>query len=178
MREIILSDTEGSGDYLSYWVYGFIGDELQKLKFTAVNRGFVGLLMGSLNATENGLLENSGERFTLYSWNGTTFIGTRVKEPLDPTYAGHILHCSIQETEQGERVVGASQVSMKVGESLRLVRDDLSGTSVRTLQTGNDVLSSFESGYKAVKIGKTGFTIIPHGYSSYGVLEFGAVVIP
>ena len=132
--------------------------------------------MGSLKATENGLLENSGERFTLYSWNGTTFTGTRVKEPLDPTYNGHVLHYSIQVTEQGQRVVGASQVSLKVGETLRLVRDDLSDTSVRLMGDGNDVLSSFESGYKAVKAGETRFTIIPNGYSSYGVLEISVVV--
>jgi len=178
VSEIILSYTEGSGAFLSYWIYGFIGDELQKLKFTAFNRGFVGLFMGSLKATENGLLENSGERFTLYSWNGTTFIGTRVKEPLDPTYDGHVLHYSIQVTEQGERVVGASQVSMKVGETLRLVRDDLSDTPVRTLSYGNDVLSYFEEVYKAVKIGETRFTIIPNGYDWELALEISVVVIP
>ena len=179
VSEIILSSSEGSGGFLSYRIYGFIGDELQGLKRTAVNKGFLGLFMGSLIATENGLLENSGERFTLYSWNGTTFIGTRVKEPLDPTYTGHVLHYSIQVTEQGERVVGASQVSMKVGETLRLVRDDLSDTPVRIMRSGNGVLVWVNRGeYKAVKIGDTGFTIIPHGYSSYGVLEISVVVIP
>ena len=132
--------------------------------------------MGSLKATENGLLDNSGERFILYSWNGTTFVGTRVKEPLDPTYTGHVLHYSIQVTEQGERVVGASQVSMKVGETLRLVRDDLSDTPVRIMGSAYDALSYFEEVYKAVKIGETRFTIIPNGYSSYGVLEISVVV--
>ena len=178
VSEIILSEIDGSGGFLSYRIYGFIGDELQGLKRTAVNKGFLGLFKGSLIATENGLLENSGERFTLYSWNGTTFIGTRVKEPLDPTYNGHVLHYSIQVTEQGERVVGASQVSMKVGETLRLVRDDLSDTPVRTLSYGNDVLSYFEEVYKAVKIGETRFTIIPNGYDWELALEVSVVVIP
>ena len=179
VSEIILSYREGSGGFLSYWIYGFIGDELQGLKRTAVNKGFLGLFMGSLIATENGLLENSGERFTLYSWNGTTFIGTRVKEPLDPTYNGHVLHYSIQVTEQGERVVSASQVSMKVGETLRLVRDDLSDTSVRIMGSGNGVLVWVNRGeYKAVKIGETGFTIIPNGYDWELALEISVVVIP
>ena len=179
VSEIILSDIDGSGGFLSYWIYGFIGDELQGLKRTAVNKGFLGLFMGSLIATENGLLENSGERFTLYSWNGTTFIGTRVKEPLDPTYNGHVLHYSIQVTEQGERVVGASQVSMKVGETLRLVRDDLSDTPVRIMRSGNGVLVWVNRGeYKAVKIGETGFTIIPNGYDWELALEISVVVIP
>ena len=179
VSEIILSDINGSGGFLDYWIYGFIGDELQGLKRTKFNKGFLGLYGGSLKATENGLLENSGERFTLYSWNGTTLTGTRVKEPLDPTYNGHVLHYSIQVTEQGERVVSASQVSMKVGETLRLVRDDLSDTSVRIMGSGNGVLVWVNRGeYKAVKIGETGFTIIPHGYSSYGVLEISVVVIP
>ena len=79
-------------------------------------------------------------------------------------------------TEQGQRVVGASQVSLKVGETLRLVRDDLSDTSVRLMGDGNDVLSSFESGYKAVKIGETGFTIIPNGYDWERALEISVVV--
>ncbi len=179
VSEIILSYREGSGGFLSYWIYGFIGDELQGLKRTAVNKGFLGLFGGSLKATENGLLENSGERFTLYSWNGTTFIGTRVKEPLDPTYTGHVLHYSIQVTEQGERVVSASQVSMKVGETLRLVRDDLSDTSVRIMGSGNGVLVWVNRGeYKAVKIGETGFTIIPNGYDWERALEISVVVIP
>ena len=179
VSEIILSSSEGSGGFLSYRIYGFIGDELQGLKRTAVNKGFLGLFMGSLIATENGLLENSGERFTLYSWNGTTFIGTRVKEPLDPTYNGHVLHYSIQVTEQGERVVSASQVSMKVGETLRLVRDDLSDTSVRIMGSGNGVLVWVNRGeYKAVKIGETGFTIIPNGYDWELALEISVVVIP
>ena len=178
VSEIILSQADGSGSFLFYWVYGFIGDELQHLKRTAFDKGFAGLFKGIVKATENGLLENSGERFTLYSWNGTTFIGTRVKEPLDPTYTGHDLHYSIQVTEQGERVVGASQVSLKVGESLRLVRDDISNTSVRIWGPAESVLSSFESGYKAVKIGKTGFTIIPNGYAWELALEISVVVIP
>ena len=178
VSEIILSSSEGSGGFLSYWINGFIGDELQVLQQIDVDKNFLGLFMGSLKATENGLLENSGERFTLYSWNGTTFIGTRVKEPLDPTYNGHVLHYSIQVTEQGERVVGASQVSMKVGETLRLVRDDLSDTPVRTLSYGNDVLSYFEEVYKAVKIGETRFTIIPNGYDWELALEISVVVIP
>ena len=178
VSEIILSYTEGSGGYLSYWVYGFIGDELQNLKFTAVDKGFVGLFGGSLKATENGLLENSGERFTLYSWNGTTFIGTRVKEPLDPTYNGHVLHYSIQVTEQGDRVVGASQVSLKVGESLRLVRDDQSDTSVRIMGPSYDVLRLIEGELKAVNIGETGFFIIPNGYDWELALEVSVVVIP
>ena len=179
VSEIILSSSEGSGGFLSYRIYGFIGDELQGLKRTAVNKGFLGLFMGSLIATENGLLENSGERFTLYSWNGTTFIGTRVKQPLDPTYTGHVLHYSIQVTEQGERVVGASQVSMKVGETLRLVRDDLSDTPVRIMRSGNGVLVWVNRGeYKAVKIGETGFTIIPNGYDWELALEISVVVIP
>ncbi len=180
LSEIILSDINGSGGFLDYWIYGFIGDELQGLKRTKFNKGFLGLYGGSLKATENGLLENSGERFTLYSWNGTTFIGTRVKEPLDPTYTGHVLHYSIQVTEQGERVVSASQVSMKVGETLRLVRDDLSDTSVRIMGSGNGVLVWVNRGeYKAVKIGETGFTITPNGHSSYGgELEISVVVVP
>ena len=178
VSEIILSSSEGSGGFLSYWINGFIGDELQVLQQIDVDKNFLGLFMGSLKATENGLLENSGERFTLYSWNGTTFIGTRVKEPLDPTYNGHVLHYSIQVTEQGERVVGASQVSLKVGETLRLVRDDLSDTAVRTLSYGNDVLSYFEEVYKAVKIGETRFTIIPNGYDWELALEISVVVIP
>ena len=178
VSEIILSSSEGSGGFLSYWINGFIGDELQVLQQIDVDKSFLGLFMGSLKATENGLLENSGERFTLYSWNGTTFIGTRVKQPLDPTYTGHVLHYSIQVTEQGERVVGASQVSMKVGETLRLVRDDLSDTAVRTLSYGNDVLSYFEEVYKAVKIGETRFTIIPNGYDWELALEISVVVIP
>ena len=132
--------------------------------------------MGSLKATENGLLENSGERFTLYSWNGTTFIGTRVKEPLDPTYNGHVLHYSIQKTERRERVVGASQVSMKVGESLLLIRDDLSDTSVKTPYSGNGVLRWIEGEFKAVKTGEAGITIIPQSYSEYGALEISVVV--
>ena len=134
--------------------------------------------MGSLKATENGLLENSGERFTLYSWNGTTFIGTRVKEPLDPTYNGHVLHYSIQVTEQGDRVVGASQVSLKVGESLRLVRDDQSDTSVRIMGPSYDVLRWIEGELKAVNIGETGFFIIPNGYDWELALEVSVVVIP
>ncbi len=178
VSEIILSSSEGSGGFLSYWINGFIGDELQVLQQIDLDKNFLGLFMGSLKATENGLLENSGERFTLYSWNGTTFIGTRVKEPLDPTYNGHVLHYSIQVTEQGERVVGASQVSLKVGETLRLVRDDLSDTAVRTLSYGNDVLSYFEEVYKAVKIGETRFTIIPNGYDWELALEISVVVIP
>ena len=135
--------------------------------------------MGGLKATENGLLENSGERFTLYSWNGTTFTGTRVKQPLDPTYTGHVLHYSIQVTEQGERVVSASQVSMKVGETLRLVRDDLSDTSVRIMGSGNGVLVWVNRGeLKAVNIGETGFFIIPNGYDWELALEVSVVVIP
>ena len=179
VSEIILSSSEGSGGFLSYWINGFIGDELQVLQQIDVDKNFLGLFMGSLKATENGLLENSGERFTLYSWNGTTFIGTRVKPPLDPTYNGHVLHYSIQVTEQGERVVGASQVSMKVGETLRLVRDDLSDTSVRIMGSGNGVLVWVNRGeYKAVKIGETGFTIIPNGYDWELALEISVVVIP
>ena len=81
-------------------------------------------------------------------------------------------------TEQGERVVGASQVSMKVGETLRLVRDDLSDTPVRIMRSGNGVLSYFEEVYKAVKIGETGFTIIPNGYDWELALEISVVVIP
>jgi hypothetical protein len=177
VSEIILSDINGSGGFLDYWIYGFIGDELQVLQQIDVDKNFLGLFKGSLKATENGLLENSGERFTLYSWNGTTFIGTRVKQPLDPTYTGHVLHYSIHVTEQGERVVGASQVSLKVGESLRLVRDDLSDTSVRIMGSGSDVLVWVNRGeFKAVNIGETRFTIIPNGYSSYGVLEISVVV--
>ena len=179
VSEIILSSSEGSGGFLSYWINGFIGDELQVLQQIDVDKNFLGLFMGSLKATENGLLENSGERFTLYSWNGTTFIGTRVKEPLDPTYNGHVLHYSIQVTEQGERVVSASQVSMKVGETLRLVRDDLSDTSVRIMGSGNGVLVWVNRGeYKAVKIGETGFFIIPNGYDWELALEVSVVVIP
>ena len=179
VSEIILSEIDGSGGFLSYRIYGFIGDELQGLKRTAVNKGFLGLFKGSLIATENGLLENSGERFTLYSWNGTTFIGTRVKEPLDPTYNGHVLHYSIQVTEQGERVVGARQVSMKVGETLRLVRDDLSDTPVRIMGSGNGELVWVNRGeYKAVNIGETGFFIIPNGYDWELALEVSVVVIP
>ena len=178
VSEIILSYTEGSGGFLSYWAYGFIGDEFQELKFTAVNKGFLGLFGGSLEATENGLLENSGQRFTLYSWNGTTFTGTRVKEPLDPSYNGHVLHYSIQVTEQGERVVGASQVSLKVGETLRLVRDDQSDTPVRIMGPSYDVLRWIEGELKAVNIGETGFFIIPNGYDWELALEVSVVVIP
>ena len=178
VSEIILSSSEGSGGFLSYWINGFIGDELQVLQQIDVDKNFLGLFMGSLKATENGLLENSGERFTLYSWNGTTFIGTRVKEPLDPTYTGHVLHYSIQVTEQGERVVGASQVSMKVGETLRLVRDDLSDTSVRIMGPSYDVLRWIEGELKAVNIGETGFFIIPNGYDWELALEVSVVVIP
>ena len=77
-------------------------------------------------------------------------------------------------------MVGASQVSMKVGETLRLVRDDLSDTSVRIMGSGNGVLVWVNRGeYKAVKIGETGFTITPNGHSSYGgELEISVVVVP
>ena len=178
VSEIILSDINGSGGFLDYWIYGFIGDELQVLQQIDVDKNFLGLFNGSLKATENGLLENSGERFTLYSWNGTTFIGTRVKQPLDPTYTGHVLHYSIQVTEQGERVVGASQVSLKVGETLRLVRDDQSDTSVRIMGPSYDVLRWIEGELKAVNIGETGFFIIPNGYDWELALEVSVVVIP
>ena len=68
--------------------------------------------------------------------------------------------------------------STKSGETLRLVRDDLSDTSVRLMGYGGDVLSGFESGYKAVKIGEAGLTIIPNGYDWERALEISVVVIP
>jgi len=82
-------------------------------------------------------------------------------------------------TEQGERVVGARQVSMKVGETLRLVRDDLSDTPVRIMGSGNGELVWVNRGeLKAVNIGETGFFIIPNGYDWELALEVSVVVIP
>jgi hypothetical protein len=171
--EIIFSTRQGSGGFLDYWVYGFVDGKLQLLlDKTAV-------FQGSLQTTATGLLEAAGNLTTLYSWNGTAFVGTRVTAPQQPVANGQALHYSIQEPARGGRAIGASQVTLKVGQSLHLVRDDLTHTSERILYSANGVIeSSGKNTWKAIKPGDTDITVIPGGYDWDKSLKITVTVTP
>lgn len=116
----------------------------------------------------------------LFSWNGTAFLGTRFKMPLESTYNGQVLHYSIQEPEQGGRVLGASEVSLKVGQCLQLVRDDLSDTSERIMGHADGVGEFGDRAncfWKALKTGESELVIIPNDSEWDKALNIRVVVV-
>lgn len=154
---IIQARIPGSTSELDYWVYGYVEDEVKLL----LDRH--GLFGATVEVTPSGLLEREGNKTILFTWDGQQFIGSRVTSPQQP--AGSEVSVVHYRIDNGQ-VFGPRQVSLHVGQSLQLVRDDLSETVERILYSDNGVIEHRgKDTWTALKVGSTDITIIPDGYN-------------
>jgi hypothetical protein len=156
--EVVLSTTQGSAGVVNYWVYGWHEGEIALL----LDRKFV--LQGDVATSPIGLRESSGNVVTLYSWDGSSFLGSRIQAPQQPTRDGEVLHYRLEDSPGG-RALGPTSVVLRVGQELQLVRDDLTETTERILYSANGVIEDSDRNvWRAAKPGETDITIIPRLY--------------
>ena len=170
-QQFVAYTVSGSGGFLSYRIFGYTDGTISLMLEREA------IFQGSLEARPSGLLERSSDQTTLFTWDGRSFIGTRVivAEPV-PTGSA-----SLHYRVTSEKVLGPERIELKIGQFLSLARDDDSSYSTRIFAPtpGNGVLEPVpgRSGiYQGVGQGQASITIIPRGYDWANKLEVQILV--
>lgn len=166
LAELLVTATAGSGGYLAYWVYGYHQGALRLLLARE------GLFQGRVRVRKGVLIQVAGEVATRFRWTGRSFVGSRVTGTREPDEPGVV---TVRYWVRRGRVEAEPRaVTLRVGQTLRLVRGDAEDTSVRVLfadsaleEADSDVALRF----LAVRRGTAEITIVPGGYDWEGAVE-------
>lgn len=118
--------------------------------------------------------ELAGDRLVEYVWDGSAYVGRRAVRQVPAPLETIDVHYEVRTGV----VRGTSEVQARVGQTVRLLRDDLDPTIVRTLSYAGGTLEASRDGvYRASAPGQSRLTLIPDVYDWEHALELTVNVV-
>lgn len=170
LDQIIISDVQGSGGFLSYKILARMNNQNEII----LNRKSI--FQGSYRVEGNQIIEKMGHQSTIIKWDGKSFSGHKTNEEMvQPISAKDI---QIQYTISPDHQVTVSQpkITLHVGQKLQLRRMN-TGVVERVLYKTNKAIDFGRDYIIGIEPGTATITIIPYGYDWKNAVKIHVIIV-
>lgn len=170
LDQIIISDVQGSGAFLSYKILARVNNQNQII----LNRKSI--FQGSYRADGREIIEKTGHQSMIIQWNGKFFNEHKTNEEVVQPISAKDIQIQYTISYNHQVSISQSQITLHVGQKLQLRRMNTGGVE-RVLYQANKAIDFGRDYIVGIAPGNATITIVPDGYDWENAVKIHVIIV-